>query len=1060
MQLLKTTFSLLAVFRDFQFFIMFCLFFGLKGHTQNIIFNHLGIDLGLSNSVVFAIAQDEKGYMWFATQNGLNRYDSKKFEAFYKIPGDSSGLSDSYITALLFDSKRRLWVGTANGLNLYNPSDESFNQIRKHKGKGSICDEAIMTIYEDRKGRIWVGTRKGLALLVSDSFVFENYLYEVSSAAPGIRDVRAVFEDSEGAYWLGTTTGLLRMNFRNGLPVYESFESPSAPIRGMKKEFVATIIGDSCNTVWIGTNGGGLYSWDRKTDYFVHYPISGENGTCNDKIRQLLLTRDGSLWVGTMEGISVRNPATGRFTHYQHKSSIQSLSNNSVYAIFQDKVGSVWIGTYNGGINLIYKSQSLFQRIELNGLNNNVVSAVTEDNRGRLWVGTQGAGIAVFDKKRDDLPVIRLVRRYATPLIGSDYVTCLYKAPDGRIWVGTHMAGVSCIDPENGKIMQYRYSEQDINTLNSDDIEVITGDDSGRIWVGTNNDGICLFNPADNSFVRAGKDVKGLRSGAATIRSILYDSKGNLLVGSHGLEVIGASGNVSKPDQLSSILIRTIFEDSKKRIWLGGAYNGLREYRISDGVYRAYHREDGLSSDHILGILEDKKGTLWITTDNGITSLNPDLNVIRNYSIPDGLPTNEFKPNAVLRSEDGLFFMGTTQGLVYFDPEKVVVNDFPPRIVFTDLKLFNKRVLPGDESGILSKPLEEITDITFRHFQDIFTIDFAGLSYIMPEKNKFAYMLEGLESRWNYVSTPSATYTNLNSGTYTLRIKSANNDGIWSAPRSLKIHVLKPWWKTWWAYLFYLVLVGVIIFYISRFFWMQKVLQYEQALYQAKLDFFSNVTHEIRTHITLIQGPIDVVLGQEHINPRTPLLLSSAKKNGERLFRLVSELLEFRKAEVNQAFLNIAEHDLVAFSKEILQSFSQLAESRKIETELFTTETEMRVPFDPGQLEKVIFNLLINAFKFTDEGGRVILSLNSNPKETIVEVSDTGRGIPQEHLRNIFSNFFQVNEIGKSGSGYGIGLALSKKIVEQHRGTISVRSAPATGGKPGYTVFTVRLPKV
>lgn len=1039
-------------------FLLFLCCTELQG--QELTFKHLSTREGMSDNVIYSIVQDTTGYIWFATSHGLNVYDSRRIRSFVSRPGDSLRLSGNYVTALLSDSRGTLWVGTSTGLNIYNPPTDSFRSILETREKNGLANGEINCFYEDSKGRIWVCTVKGLSLLTSqEKGTFRSYLHAETPGTPGIRNVMAIYEESPDVFWIGTKTGLFRMTLRRNNAAFQEFPLDTTHAGGLRDTFVLSIAADSQKKIWVGTKKAGLHRWDPETKQFTHFPASSipGKGPASNEVRKLLPAKDGSLWIGTFDGVSILNPATLQFTTFRNDpSNPSSLSNNSVYSLFQDAAGSVWIGTYHKGVNVVHDPNPPFHRIKAgkNGLSDDVVSTVLEDSRQNLWIGTQGRGLNLFNRRTG---TYRHFRASGLPDgLASDHIQGLMEDTSGNIWISTYEGGLTRFDPQSGKMKTYRHRPNDPNSICSDLISQTVQDHLGRIWAVTGAYGLSVLDPATGKFFQVNDRSPRFRLHHPYIRTAMVDKKGNIWIGTtNGVEVFSEKGR--RLFRIPSLFARTIYEDSRNRVWLGTYHNGLHLYQPGKLTLRSYSRRDGLPSDNIMGVLEDKKGQLWLSTGNGLSCFDPPLQTFRNYNTIDGLATNEFNLQAASASPSGDFFWGTDEGVVFFNPEHVHLNTHAPRAVLTDLKLFNTSVHPHDESGLLDRPLDLMPGLIFNHLQSIFTIDFAGLSYVKQGKNKYAYQLEGLENHWNFVPAPSATYTNLKPGNYTFRVKVANNDGVWGTPRSLRITVLPPWWKTWWAYGMYAVLAGTLVFFVARFFWLRTILRYEQALYQAKLDFFTNIAHEVRTHIMLILGPVDMVLTREYDEPKVRSRLTSVKSNGERLLRLVNELLDFRKAEVSSHFLQTRRNELIGFLKGIFQSFSHLSEARKITAEFTASDDKIFLPFDPEQLEKVIFNLLFNAYKFTPEGGTIGLSVSREEEYVSIRISDNGPGIAPEHLKNLFVNFFQVNELGKKNAGFGIGLALSKKIVDQHGGTLTVKSTPAANGQPGGTVFTVRL---
>ncbi|GAA4433204.1 two-component regulator propeller domain-containing protein [Ravibacter arvi] len=1032
--------------------------------SQEFIFRHLRSGDGLSNNIVYAIAQDTTGYMWFGTTQGLNQFDSKQFRVFLYDESDTTSVSSSYINSILSDTKGTIWVATPSGLNIYNPKTDKFRRILKNSSPESICDDAVIRLYEDRKGRVWAGTKKGISMLLSkEKGTFRSYLNSDAAGTPGIREVWAIHEDEDGALWIGCRNGLIRMSFEGDQPIYEEFPSADQQTGGLHDLHITTITADRDKNIWVGTKKGGLHRWDRQKKQFIHYPASeipGKGPASND-IRELLLTHDGSLWIGTFDGISILNTPSSEFTSIrQNLLNPASLGNNSVYGLFQDKTHSIWVGTYHKGISVVHDLVMPFHKIKADkpgqGLNSDVVSAVLEDSQQHLWIGTQGGGVNRYD------PASGKYQYFTTQngTLASNHISGILEDAAGYIWISTYRGGLSRLDPKTGRVKAYRNNPADSSSLSSDNISILIKDKRGRIWAATESDGINLFDPVDDRFYHINEHSTLFPLGNRYVRSLFADSAGNIWIGHvKGMQVFDANGKLINTLPLK--LVQVIYEDSKKRMWFGNRMNsGLNRYDPGAKTIRSYSSETGLSNNNIAGIAEDDSGLLWLGTENGLSCLDPESGAVRNYNTVDGITSNVFKARAAFRNGSGQLFFGTDEGIVYFRPDEVKVNRNGPASVFTSLKLNNKPVFPGDSSQLLSVPVNETSTLTFSHFQNIFTLDFTGLSYNKPEKNQYAYRLEGLEKHWNFVPVPSATYTNLAEGDYTLWIKTANSDGVWGKPEGMRISVLPPWWRTWWAYTLYALTLFAATFFIIRFFWLRTLLRYEHALYQAKLDFFTNITHEVRTHIMLILGPIDLVLNRDYDRSAVHSRLISVKSNGERLLRLVNELLDFRKAEVSALFLQVRENELVTFLRDIFNSFSHLSEAHRITSEFISDENTIRVPFDPEQFEKVIFNLLVNAYKFTPEGGKITLSVALLDEWVKIQVTDTGKGIAPDNLGKLFVNFFQVNELGEKNTGTGLGLALSKKIVDQHGGTLTVKSRAAAGGQPGETVFTIRLRRV
>lgn len=516
----------------------------------------------------------------------------------------------------------------------------------------------------------------------------------------------------------------------------------------------------------------------------------------------------------------------------------------------------------------------------------------------------------------------------------------------------------------------------------------------GNIWIGTSTKGLNILDPKTNVFSHINSNTKGRNLNSDYIKDILVDSKGNIWIGTvSGINLLrkGSSAFVQILKGESGLVtnyINCIQEDDKGNIWVGTHKGGLSLYDPQKKKFRNYNKADGLISDNVVGINFDLEGNVWISTDNGLSVLNIQKQTFKNFDMNDGLPSSEFSVKSTLRDAEGNLYFGTYNGLISFKPEDIAFNSNPPKIVFTSLKLFNQTVKVNGEDGILDKDISFQDKLVFKASQNIFSIDFIAFNYINSSRNKYAYKLEGFEKEWNYVDNPSATYTNLPAGTYKLLVKAANNDGIWTdQPKELTIKVLPPIWKTWWAYLIYAILFVVIWYQINKFLRKQQKLEtdlyYEQLnhekqeeLYQSKLEFFTKISHEIRTPLTLIFAPLERLIASTKQDPALNKQLYSIKNNTERLLHLISELLDFRKIDTGNLKLKLVIVSLENYCRQIFDSFKSQAQTKHIDFS-FEANSELFVRVDIHQMEKVFFNLLSNAFKYTQEGGSVKLRLRA-----------------------------------------------------------------------------------
>ncbi|AWK06197.1 hypothetical protein HYN56_18980 [Flavobacterium crocinum] len=626
-----------------------------------------------------------------------------------------------------------------------------------------------------------------------------------------------------------------------------------------------------------------------------------------------------------------------------------------------------------------------------------------------------------------------------------------------NIWIGTGLGGLNLFDPKTATFTIFKQNTANSNSIVSDNVNCLVINRQNKIFIGTDV-GLNIYDIDKQRF--SFFETNGKTFLYKSINALYEDRKGNIWVGGPtGIHIYKnskleyqhfrqASGESLTYD------INCFFEDSKGQMWVGTYHHGLALLQPKNNNFRIFDTNKGLPSDNVLAITEDKNDNLWISTDNGLAKYDPYVNAFRSFNIIDGLPDNQFNTNSVLNDSEGKIFFGTYNGLVSFNPQNIQKNTFAPTTVFSNLKLFNIPVKIDDKSGVLNADINFIKNLTFKHDQNIFTIEFSALNFVKSNKNKYAYMLKGFEKNWNYVDIPSATYTNLPAGDYQFLVKSANNDGIWNRNiKKINIKVLPPFWRTWWAYLIYLTAVSIIAYYIAKFLKARSQLRQELHFEKMKLDFFTNVSHEIRTPLTLILGPIEKLEKLTTENSLANKYAVSIKNNTNRLYRLVNELLDFRKADSGKMHLYFVKEDLVGVIKEVFDSFQTLAEVKDIQYTFKCFYPEILVYFDKNQIEKVFFNLLSNAFKFTNKGGAINLKVTLKAKNVKVSITDNGKGIPIKNLDDIFTKFYQVDQ----SMGTGIGLALTKSLIELHKGKISVKSKPATQDKAGKTTFTVLL---
>lgn len=1068
-----------------RFFItlLLCHAMAIFAEEPNLNFRHYTINEGLSQNTVFCLLEDRDGIIWMGTADGLNKFDGYDFKYYKHEFRNAYSISNNQINALYEDKSGKIWIGTADGLNVFDKHTEKFTRLSTTKSPTLTSNDFITSIYEDSKGNIWITSQEGLKLYNLKSKKFSVYPY--------IENRRAdrVMEDSHGILWVSVGKDLRRFDpaKKKYLPLPTILENNSS----LRKSFVRVFAKDKTNRIWIGTETAGLFIYDESTNTLEDFKNdkADKNSLPADIIREIFFTNDGKVLLGTRDGLSVYNSQTKKFTNYKNdRFDPNSLSQNSIRDILQDRAGNFWLATYGGGVNLLPTSNSMFRYIGAKtpnkaGLSYRMVSSIADAQNGALWIGTEGGGLNYWN------PQSSAFKSYALPQIssniGANTIKCIYPE-NGNLWLGT-VNGLYFMNTSSGNLRKVPLPAE-----NREIVSIVRIKD--ELWLATNGSGIISLNRngKTRAFTISAGDANSLTRN--NVFTILKDEADNLWVATNkGLNYFDKKKftqyhvQEKNPYSLSNSSFSALFIDSKKRIWIGTKGGGLNLYEKSTNRFYVIDESFGLANNVIQAIEEDKKGNLWVSTNKGLSRIEikrpPPFTKqsvsISNYFVEDGLQSNQFMPNASYKNEKGELFFGGINGLTYFSPENITSNKYKPPVIFTEFLIRNKPVIEYGEDSPLQRPINETKEITLTHDQVFISFKFAALNYVNPAKNKYAYKLEGFkrDEDWHFVGDQRiATYTNLDAGTYIFKVKASNNDGLWNeTPKTIKIIVLPPWWKTWWAYLLYtLVIAGILYFYYYysiKTAKLQKDLEYEHLirekdseLHQRKLNFFTNISHEIKTPLTLILAPLEKLLSLNHGNNRIQHQLMLMKGNGERLMKLIHQLLDFRKFDSGNMEFQTAEGNLVSFVKEIVASFEAYANHLNINIGLEAEKKSIKAWFDRDKFEKILYNLLSNSLKFTRPGGKITIRIKEtetspgNKGFAIIEVEDNGSGISPDNIESVFEPFKYYDEDGANLQGSGLGLAFTKALVELHHGEISVSSTQASGGESGKTCFTVKIP--
>lgn len=1056
-------------------------------------FKRLTVEDGLSNNNVLALVQDQRGYIWIGTNDGLNKYDGYGFTTYRHDARDSTTLSNNAVHAVLLDEKGRLWAGTAGGLNLYHSSTGTFTEypiggrVMNDPGSGRIT-----TLFEDRSSRFWVGTTRGLYAFDPERSVFTRYEYESTSSSDFRGEhyqpnyVTSVYEDDEDRIWIGTAAGLNRLDPARG--TFRRFELAGG---GRIADEVRDMKEDPDGKLWVATVRDGLYHVDVGERTYTHHVHDSEKpGSLPSNSVRAVHKRERGLVVGTSEGVALYDAERDYFhTFTTISGDVSSLSFPSVRCILEDNRGNLWIGTWEG-LNYFDHHSNHFVHVgrypeAVRSLSDDLISSFAEDPDGGVWVGTERGGLNYLDAPMQRVRVFRHDPNDPASLRVNN-VKALFVDRQGALWVGTHDGGLSRLDRDRGGFHHYRHDPSDSTSLSGNRVYAIHEDRFGDLWIGTNKNGLNRLDRRSGRFTRYGVDDGAGSISSNEINVIFEDRVGNLWIGTaHGLSLfdrrtdrfIHFLSTRADPGSLIDPTVRTLWEDSEGRLWVGTS-SGLELFDRRQGTFTHFTVRDGLPNDAINCVLEDGSKDLWISTNLGLSRFRPSDSSFRNFDGADGLQSRQFNMNACVATRDGRLFFGGVNGFSYFHPENITSNPYAPPVFITGLKLFNQTVHPAESGSPLTRDIGETERIVLRHDQNVVSLDFVALNYTAQSRNEYAYVLEGFEEDWNPVGTQrTATYTNLPPGQYTFRVKAANNDGVWNEHgTSLEIRILPPLWRTWWAYLLYALFAATAAYgayrYSVKVWRLKNSLALEQLrrrteddLHAAKMQFFTNVSHEFRTPLTLILGPIQELLADRSQGSRDRESLNLVRRNAERLLRLVNQLMDFRALETGHMRLRAQRTNVVEFVRELALSFDEFARHARIRFAIRSDYEGIYVWFDRDKLETVLVNLLSNAFKFTSDGGDVAIEVgvsgpgpqsssgSSEVGMVHIAVRDTGIGMTEAELEHLFERFYQARPRFGSRHGTGIGLAFSKGIVELHGGKLTVESREGEG-----SVFTVILP--
>lgn len=1031
---MKNTFCVLACF----FITIFCQAQSVEEHYY---FKNLSIRNGLSQNTVNAILQDRKGFMWLGTKDGLNRYDGLSFRKFKHDAANPRSIGNSFITSLYEDFNGNIWVGTDAGVYIYYPEKEAFEEFDCQSLEKTRIERSVSMIAGDKQGRVWIAVEaQGMFCYDARQKLLRNYpLSEISS------NIKCFTFDSGGTLWLGFYGDGLYYS-KDNLATVHPYGSPEDGKREFEGGVITKIVQGNYNCLYIGSVKEGVSELNLTSGQvrnLLAIDESGESIFCRD----LLPYSDNELWIGTESGIYIYNLRTAQFIHLRASLyDSYSLSDNAIYALYKDREEGLWIGSYFGGVDYYPRQYTYFAKYYpkniANSLHGKRVREFCRADDGTLWIGTEDGGLNHFNPKTKEF-------HFFEPSAGFTNIHGL--CMDGsHLWVGTFSKGLRVIDTRTGVVLRTYTEGHTPHSLNDNSIFSICRTSAGEIYLGTLF-GLLRYNRTQDNF-----DCIPELNGKF-VYDIKEDSYGNLWLATYanGAYCYDVSArrwknyvfDAEDEKSLPYDKVLSVFEDSYRQIWLTTQGGGFCLFHPDTETFTRYGLKDGLPNDVVYQIMEDDDRFLWLTTNNGLVRFDPKTMEMKVFSTANGLPTNQFNYRSGFKDEAGNIYLGSINGFVAFDPRTFAENRQVPAVAITDFLLFNKEVSVGETDSPLKSSITFSDKVVLTADQNSFSFRIAALSYQAPRMNKLMYKLEGFDEGWLTIGeSPLVTYSNLGYGDYVFKVKASNSDGVWNEQEtSLHLSILPPFYLSGWAYCFYVLFfmgcLVCVIFYFKRRNYRKQHRQMEmleqekeREVYHAKIDFFTNVAHEIRTPLTLIKGPLENIILKKEVDSETKEDLYIMKQNTERLLNLTNQLLDFRKTETRGFRLNFTECDVVAVLRETYFRFTSLAKQKGLDFILELPQECFMADVNQEALTKIISNLLNNGVKYASTYLRI--SLETDEKVFHIRTFNDGEMIPDTMKEEIFKPFVRLDKEDEVTTGTGIGLALSRSLAELHQGSL------------------------
>lgn len=1022
----------------------------LKVVSQDITFQHITPDDGLSQISVNDLYQDERNFIWIATREGLNCYNGANVTVYKKQRENKFGLLSNNILRITGDKKGNIFLLCAEGVVRYSIEKDAFSIVLESNDVTAISYNDELLIARDNKVFGYNESTRDFDLL----FQLSHQKYIITS----------LFKDKNGSLYIGTSA--------NGVFTVDKNKSQLNQI--ISTGNITSFYQDSDDDIWIGSWENGLYRVvDNKVTNYRH-KINNPQSIQSDFTRAVSEDSQGNIWVGTLLGLSKFDKETETFKDYTASNEVDGLTNSSIWCIMKDHQGTLWIGTYFGGVNYFNPEYEIYtyypaSKVENKGLSSSVVGKMTEDKDGNLWICTEGGGVNVFNRQKRTFKWYKHDESNANSLSHNNVKSIYYDEAKDVMWIGTHLGGLNKLDLKPNRFTHFKTTENGSQSLPSNIIRDIVPY-KGKLLLATHS-GVVLFDPSTGqSNLLFQKDKKGFL--LKIILDLFIDHQGILWISVEGegifkydfeSEMLENFDEESAP--ANSRLVYNIIEDQDNNLWFSTADNGLQQFNRAENKFEHYNvHNSGLISDCIYEVREADANKLLVISSQGFSVFDKDEKKFTNYNKYNGFPLTTINEYGLYLTKDGEIFLGGVKGMVSFNEKSLSSSEKPYNILFSRLYVNNKEVKTGDETGILKKTLSETDEIILESSHSIFSVEYTATNYISANRDDIIFKLEGFSDDWtNTKDQPTITYTNLNAGEYTLIVKNESKNDSEEHIAKLRIKVLPPFYKTGIAYTLYFVILATGLFFMVKTYkdrlkletalkYEQKHLQDIEELNQTKLRFFTNISHEFRTPLTLIVGQIEMLLQAPNIAPVVYNKILQVYKNSIQLKDLISELLDFRKQEQGHMKIRVSKHNIVEFLYENYFYFVEYAALRQINLNLVKEISALDVWFDGKQMQKVINNLLSNAFKYTKAEDTISITIRRIDDRAIIEIKDTGTGINDGELTKIFDRFYQTDQLKSMNTGTGIGLALTKGIIDLHQGTIEVESEEGRG-----SIFTISL---